>query len=145
VLLDISSREVAPNLPGTTTDAQPGSNRRISLRVREFVETRVCSISRISFLASEKGAAGKAATFRPLLRLARLTQREFRDFAPVIQERGARWTSTRTLGRLRGQVKDMIGVCGSSNHFATAVKPDIAVGGVVRSARCYGCYVKGDC
>jgi hypothetical protein len=88
-------------------------------------------------LASEKGVTGKAAALRLLFQRARLTQREFRHLASLFHKRLACWTiSSRTLGRLRGQVKVVIGMSGIANRFATIVKPDIAIdsaGGVLGS------------
>jgi len=60
---------------------------------------------------------------------ARLTQEEFRGFAPLVHERFTRWTiATRTLGRLHRQVKVKSWIGRIANHLATVAKPDIAIG-----------------
>ena len=77
------------------------------------------------FLTPERGTAGKRAT----IPTARLTQEEFRGVAPLVYERLTRSTmSTRTLGRLRRQVKVMRRIGSTANRFATVAKPDIAIG-----------------
>jgi len=88
------------------------------------------------FLTPERGTAGKRAT----IPTARLTQEEFRGVAPLVYKRLTRSTmSTRTLGRLRRQVKVMRRIGSTANRFATVAKPDIAIGsgGALWARRCH--------